>query len=178
MSDGVLERVDAFVYTLGTWVYLLHSSGVAASDDEARALCDAIDDSSDATTGDVAGKALVTWVRSRVGDASGDAVAAFAQSLYGERVELGLGEGDRDARTGRLRVYQFSVSLPWLARIWVRTPSAEVRPLWLLVERVTDEVTALDPNPWDEVDEERHLPVSDFHVLWELDGCTAVAVRP
>ena len=82
MSDGVLERVDAFVYTLGTWVYLLHSSGVGASDDEARALCDAIDDSSDATTGDAAGKALVTWVRSRVADASGEAVAAFAQSLY------------------------------------------------------------------------------------------------
>lgn len=178
MSEGVLERADAFVFTLATWVYLLHSAGVHGSDTEVHALCAAIDAAENAAAGDAAGVALVTHVRAAVADASGASVAEFARSLYGDTVDTELGAGSRAARTGRLRVYQFSVSLPWLARVWVRTPDAEVRPLWLLIERVTDEVVAMDPNPWDDVDEERHLPVPDFHVLWELDGCTAIAVRP
>jgi hypothetical protein len=52
----------------------------------------------------------------------------------------------------------------------------KVHPSWLLVERVTDEVTAMDPNPWNDVDEERHIPVQDFQVLWELDACSSVYV--
>ena len=178
MSEGVLEREDAFVYTLATWVYLLHADGLHADDEAVHDLCGAIDAATTAEAGDAAGLALVEHVRANVDDASGEAVAAYARQLYGRAVDTGLGEGDRQERTGRIRVYQFGVSLPWLARIWVRTPSEAVRPLWLLIERVTDEVIAMDPNPWDDVEEERHLPVNDFHVLWELDGCTSIAVRP
>ena len=50
-------------------------------------------------------------------------------------------------------------------------------PTWLVVERVTEEVLAMDPNPWNDIDEERHIAVGDFHVLWELDACAAVHVN-
>ena len=42
------------------------------------------------------------------------------------------------------------------------------------VDIVEAEVAAADPNPWNDVDETRRIPVGDFQVLWELDGCTAV----
>ena len=35
----------------------------------------------------------------------------------------------------------------------------------------------MDPNPWDDVDEERTVPLGDFQVLWELTGCSAIAVE-
>ena len=63
-----------------------------------------------------------------------------------------------------------------MARIWERSEKGEVAPVWIIVERVTDEVTAMDPNPWDDIDEERHIPVNDFQVQWELDGCSSVHI--
>ncbi len=100
-------------------------------------------------------------------------MASVATALYGDRVQRDLGAGDRVERTARIRKYQFASQLPWLARIWERQGES-VRPSLLLVERVTDEVTAADPNPWNDIDEDRKLPVSDFHVLWELDGCASL----
>lgn len=169
------DRDDAFVkLTFATWVYQLFAAGVAPDDETLHERCKAVQNAPDRTTGDAAGAALVDRVGELIGAShDADAVTAAAKRLYGERVATALGEGDRDERTQRIRKYQFGRSLPWLARIWERRDGA-VRPSWLLVERVTDEVTAMDPNPWNDIDEERRFPVSDFHVLWELDGCTSI----
>jgi len=157
-------------YTFATWVFTLHVAGVRATDAGIAETCDAVLHAADDRVGSAAGERLVTKVRSLL---DGNDVTAAASRLYGERVRHDLGAGDRDVRTTRIRRYQFASQLPWLARIWERAGES-VRPNWLLVERVTDEVTAADPNPWNDVDEVRRLPVQDFHVLWELDGCSNV----
>jgi hypothetical protein len=168
--------MELFPYTFATWVFTLFVDGVVPGDDVSREACEAIRAAQDAEVGNAASERLVGRARELVGDGSdAEAVTAAARRLYGDRIRSDLGEGDREERTHRIRKYQFASQLPWLARIWERQATdagGTVRPGWLLVERVTDEVAAADPNPWDEVDETRRLPVGDFQVLWELDGCT------
>jgi hypothetical protein len=157
-------------YTFATWIFTLHVAGVRASDPEVAEICDAVLHAKNDRSGAAAGERLVAKARALL---DGRDLTTAAVALFGERVRDDLGVGDRDARTTRIRRYQFASQLPWLARIWERAGES-VRPNWLLVERVTDEVTAADPNPWNDVDEVRRLPVQDFHVLWELDGCSNV----
>ena len=166
---------EQHLFTVATWVYTLHVDGVVAANEGVRSACDAIRAATDPAAGNAAAERLVAGIRELVPSGDPQAIAAAARSLYGDRAKDDLGAGDRVERTSRIRKYQFSSHLPWLARIWEREGDA-VRPGWLLVERVTDELTAADPNPWNEVDETRHLPVHDFHVLWELDGCSNVYV--
>ena len=172
-APGSPDRGDLHLFTMATWVYMLHVDGVEASDEGIRSACDGIRAATDPSVGNGAAEKLVERIRSLVSSGEPEAVSTAAVALYGDRARLDLGEGDRAERTARIRKYHFASHLPWLARIWEREGSA-VRPGWLLVERVTDEVTAADPNPWNTVDETRRLPVSDFLVLWELDGCTSV----
>jgi hypothetical protein len=91
-------------------------------------------------------------------------------------VRTDLGAGSRDERLVRLRRHQFAHGTPWMARVWERRADGLVAPAWLVIDGVTDRVRALDPNPWNDVDEERSLPVGDFLVLWELDGNAALHV--
>lgn len=161
--------------TLATWTYQLFTRGVAPADDALRAACEGVRDAADAEAGDAAGIALVDRVAVLVEGEDASVVLAYAKAQYGDRAREGMGDGSRDDRAQRIRKYQFAQNLPWLARIWERRDGT-VKPTWLLVERFTDEVTAADPNPWNDIDEERRIPVADFHVMWELDGTTSVYV--
>lgn len=164
-------------YAFSTWVYLLHAAGITPDDSELVTHCRAVDAAQASEEGDAAGGALVERVRSFLGsEADPDRVIAVAAQLYGSAVVSDFGAGERSDRNQRIRRYQFDRTLPWLARIYERQISGAVRPAWVLVERVTDRVSLLDPNPWNDIDEDRKLPVSDFQVLWELDGCRSVAV--
>lgn len=163
-------------YALATWVFLLRVDGVEPDDSELAGTCAEVMSATDEAVGNAAGEKLVDRVKSILGGIEPGHIEAFARTLYGDRIHTGLGEGGRSDRLTRIRKYQFDRNLPWLARIWERAEGGGVAPSWLVVERVTDEVTAVDPNPWNDIDETRHLPVSDFQVLWELDGCTAVAL--
>ncbi|MCA9571754.1 MAG: hypothetical protein KC656_28145, partial [Myxococcales bacterium] len=135
-------------YALATWVFLLHVDGVHADDAGLHEACEAVHSASDETTGNAAGERLVDRVRALLAGEGPTEVQAFASSLYGDRALFDLGEGDRGARTHRIRQYQFSRSLPWLARIWERQADGAVAPTWMVIERVTDQVHAMDPNPW------------------------------
>ncbi|MEQ1501455.1 MAG: hypothetical protein ABMB14_04450 [Myxococcota bacterium] len=171
-GNGSTQGTELFPYTFATWVFTLHVDGVPASDDGIRAACDAIRAATEPGAGNQAADRLVARIRELVPDADPRTVEAAARRLYGDRLRTDLGAAsDRDGRTAAIRKYQFASQLPWLARIWEREGD-RVRPGWLLIERVTDVVRAADPNPWNDVDEGRELPVSDFHVLWELDGTT------
>lgn len=170
------DRTEALNYALATWVFLLHVDGIEASDAAVAEGCASVSAAVDEVAGNAAGEALVKRVAAMVDGDGADHVASFARKLYGEQVDTALGEGDRDTRLQRVRKYQFATNRPWLARIYDRDTEGEVGPTWLVVERVTDEVTAMDPNPWNDIDETRRIPVDDFQVLWELDACTAVAV--
>lgn len=164
-----------FRYTFATWVYQLHAAGIPPADESVQQALAAVDAATDRDAGEDAGRALVEAVDAVLG--GGDhpaAVAAAAVSLFGDRAGSDLGEGSRAERTRRIRRLQFGANLPWLARVIERDAEGKVGPVWHVVREVTDLVEVMDPNPWNEVDERRRLPLADFHVQWELDGCTSV----
>lgn len=173
MADAVHTGADLFPYTFATWVFMLHVDGVPANDADVASACRSVLEAGDETAGNAAGEALVEAVRGLIGDGSPEAVQAASARLFGARTSATMGAGSRDERTARIRKYQFEHQLPWLARLWERT-EAGVEPGWLLIERVTDVVHAADPNPWNDVDEARRVPIGDFQVLWELDQCASV----
>jgi hypothetical protein len=164
---------DLLPYTFATWAFMLHVAGERASDTAVAFACDAVLSATDEAHGNRAGEELVRAVRRHLAGDAPEQVTAAATGLYGSKVSSRLGQGERAERNSHIRQYQFGRQLPWLARIWERV-DGQVRPSWLLIEQVTDDVRAADPNPWNDVDETRVLPVADFHVLWELDGCTAI----
>jgi hypothetical protein len=174
MSARETNGHDLLPYTFATWVFLLHVDGERSESEEVAQACDAILSAEDEVTGNAAGETLVAAVRGLLEGDAPEQVLDAASNLFGVRTAATLGQGDRTERTSRIRKYQFTRQLPWLARIWERGDDGHVRPEWLLVERVTDEVTAADPNPWNDIDETRRIPVGDFQVLWELDACTSV----
>jgi hypothetical protein len=162
--------------TLATWIFLLHVDGHHADDADVHQACANVAAATEEASGNAAGLALVERVAAALDGTDVDAVTSVLRQWYGERLDTELGKGSREERIHRIRQYQFSHSLPWLARIWERQQDGSVAPTWLVVERVTDQVTAMDPDPWNDIDETRHLPVQDFQVLWELDACTALSL--
>ncbi len=175
-STPSLTAEDQAAFTFATWLFYLVQAGIELADAQLAAACQAVGAAQDEAAGDAAGLALADAVKARLcldGDAE---IASLAQRVLGERLDTGLGRGSREERTSRIRRYQFETDRPWLARIWERHPEGGVVPVWLLIERVTDRVSAMDPNPWNDIDEERHLPLTDFHVLWELGDCLALSV--
>lgn len=174
MSDG---QHSSLCYTFATWAFELFVAGVDPADDSLSERLRTALTAKDPESGEAAGHSLVDRVAEILGaDEGPDGVLAAAQGLYGERAKGDLGRGERDERTTRIRKYQFGARLPWLARIWERQEDGGVAPGWVVVEEMTDQVLAMDPNPWNDIDEKRVYPVSDFHVLWELDGCTSVHI--
>lgn len=158
--------------TIATWVLALHAAGVACDDEAIAASC------TELMAGKGDAKAFVGAVARQLADGnSPESVVAAAAALYPERIHTDLGDGDRAERLRRIRAQQFGRPLPWLARTFERDADGRVGPVWLLVETVTDVVVTMDPDPWNDIDEARDIPLADFHVLWELDGCTSVSVR-
>ena len=107
-------------------------------------------------------------------DHSAAAVRAWLNAQLGD-TRVGSIEGEsRDDRTRQMRAYQFRTSMPFVALIIDRFPDGSVGPHWVMVERVTDQVTCMDPYPWDDLDEEYSQPLVEFMVKWELAGCEAL----
>ncbi|MFK7931664.1 MAG: hypothetical protein AB8H79_26025 [Myxococcota bacterium] len=161
---------------VSTWLLAVRSAGHELADAQVAKACDAIRSATDATTGDAAGQALVDLVEERLAGEEPAAVRQALLAVLGDVALIDLGAGERDDRIHRIRSYHFSHGLPWLCRIYERKASGAVQPGWVLVERVSDRVQIMDPNPWDDIDEDRVLPVGDFQVLWELDGCPSIAL--
>jgi hypothetical protein len=64
--------------------------------------------------------------------------------------------------------------MPIITAIVDRFPDGSIGTHWVMVERVTDTVTCMDPYPWDDIDEEYSLPLVEFMVRWELAGCESI----
>jgi hypothetical protein len=168
MSPSTTREIERLATTLATWVFQLSQRGVALGDPEAAGHVARVAEATDPDAGNAAARGFVSWIAGQLAGSDPEHVAAFARRVFGDRASTAFGEGsDREERAHRVRKYQFARGLPWLARIWERV-GADVRPGWLLVDRVTDAVTAADPDPWNEIEEERTIPLSDFVVLWEL----------
>jgi hypothetical protein len=163
--------------TLATWIFILFNGGTPAQDPAVVAACEAIRDAGDDADLDALGQALVDAVLAVVGDGDGFAdVLAGARRLFGDdQVASDLGEPtDRDERARGIRRYLFGRNLPWIARIIDRFPGGSVGAHWVMVEELTDAVKVMDPYPWDDVDEQYEMPVTDFMVKWELAGCESL----
>jgi hypothetical protein len=162
--------------TLATFLFLVRRSGIALQDPTIEAACAAFD--TGGATVEALGTALVAAVRARVGgDRFEDVVAALRGLLGADRVRTDLGDApDREGRAANIRRAHFGQRLPWLAVIIDRTPDGDVGRHWVMVESFDEVVRAMDPNPWDDRDEERVLPVGDFMVQWELAGCPSIRI--
>lgn len=168
MAERPLRADGNLAVALSAWMFLLHGRGMRPASDVLQQAIGAVD-------GEQTGRALVdAVVRALDGAVAPDEVLGFARTQYPDAVLSDLGDGDREQRTRRIRTFQFRQNMPWLARIYERH-NGVVQPTWILVQRVTDQVLAMDPDPWDGIEEARVLPVADFMVLWELDACSSVA---
>jgi hypothetical protein len=81
--------------------------------------------------------------------------------------------GGHDEHITALRRARFGNALPMLARIADRVDGSLIER-WALVLDVGSEVHLLDPNPWDDVAEDRTLSLSEFVVRWALAGSQLV----
>ena len=113
--SAAVPGTELFPFLFATWVFELHVAGQVASDERIREACDAVRAATEPEAGNRAGNALVDRVRELVSDQDPGAVLAAAQRLYGDKVKSDLGQGDRTERAARIRKYQFSHPLPWLA---------------------------------------------------------------
>ncbi len=163
-------RLGQLSVALATLIYLLNDAGHRPADEEILAACTAIAEAPEDADMDAFGQALVDRIEAALGGEEPGDVLAFLGGLFGsERLVTDFG-ADREERSRSMRRYHFTHHLPWLARIIDRFPDGSVGPHWVLVERVGQSVTCADPYPWDDLDEEYDLPLTDFHVKWELAG--------
>lgn len=171
-SDGNLG------ITLATWVFALHREGLNTSVPAIEAACKAFEGN---RAPDELGRELVAVIMAslRSPEPEYEDVLAAVCSWFGrDRILSDLGRSDsREDRFREIRRYRFQRKLPWLARIIDRFPDSRVGHHWVLIEELGDQVTIMDPYPWDNVDEEYQLPLIDFMVKWELGGLDGIWYR-
>ena len=166
-----MTKIGDLPSTLATYVYLLDCSGTRAADDAVGATCDEIRAAIDADS-DV--EALGTRLAEQLeAELEGDDPGKLLARLYGESA-LGSDFGsDRVSRLQEVRRRQFDHLTPWLASLVERSADGVVSAHWILVEKFDDDVTCMDPFPFDRLEEERLMPLWEFVVKWELAGCAA-----
>ena len=174
-DDTATPKSGDLGVTLATWLYILHDAGHTPAEGPVSAALGALADAGP-DQADHRGRQLAEVISGELGDAPDfERVAAWVRSLFGDDALTTAFGADRDARLRAARAYQFRSSLPWVACIIDRFPTGEVGAHWVMVERITDRVTCMDPYPWDDLDEEYEQPVVEFMVKWELAGCHALA---
>ena len=106
-------------------------------------------------------------------DASFKEVATWLENRVPE-IKQGFPGKARGQKLHAIRQYEFQQSLPWLAQIAERTEDGLISQ-WVMVEKITDIVHCMDPNPWDDIEEDFEFSINDFMVRWEL--CDSVALH-
>ena len=170
MSDAS-PLTGSLPVAFATWVYALADAGHTPADAAIASAVAHLADAGPDADADAIGKALVDATAARLAGATTlDAVATVARDLFGAAAIATDFGADRAARLRTARAYPFQTSLPWLACLIARFPDGTVGPTWLLVERVTDAALCMDPYPWDDLDEEHTIELTEFLVKWELAG--------
>ena len=171
MPDLSQAKSGQLDVALATWIFLLHNAGHVPDDDDLNQAISALRQAPEDADVDSLGQALVAAVRVSLGDGTRlSDVWSWLGRLYGdEHVSSDFGT-DRLTRIRAARRHHFRSGLPWLARIIDRFPGGEVGAHWLLVQNIDDEVTCMDPYPWDDLDEQYRQPLVEFVVKWELAG--------
>ncbi len=176
-SDSIAKSGNLAV-TLATWLYILDDAGHRPDHVGLVAALDALREADDGEAAAAISQKLVEVVIGELGsEASFEQVRGWMAGLFADDAIATDFGGTRDNRTRHIRAYEFKSSLPWLAQVIDRFPGGHVGPHWVLVERVTDVVTCMDPYPWDDLDEEYSQPLVEFMVKWELAGCSSLRWR-
>jgi len=152
--------------TFATALYLLRRAGVPVQDAALEALAAEIDAATEPHAALAAASRLAAALDSSAGPQGG-----LGRAFPGLSAQVV--QGDRERHVAALRRARFGSSLPMLATIADRV-NGSVGVRWALVLDVGEDVSLLDPNPWDDVAEDRHLPLGDFAVRWELAGSQLV----
>ena len=155
--------------TFATAVVLLRRAGHAVNDPVLEALAASVDQAADRSHALEAAERLATALVGDVEDAGvGSPIARAFPSL--RHVSIA---GGHDAHITALRRARFGNALPMLARIADRVDGVLIER-WALVLDVGEQVHLLDPNPWDDVAEDRLLGLPEFVVRWALAGSQLV----
>ena len=101
-----------------------------------------------------------------------DDLYSWLQERY-DNIENSWHADARESTIANIRKHSFKSSLPWLAQIAERNDNNLITH-WVMVEKFTDTVICMDPYPWDDIDEEYELPLTDFMVRWELAGANSI----
>ena len=166
-----MSKIGDLSSTLATYVYLLDCAGRRAGEEAVGATCDQI---REAIASDSDVEALGTQLAEQLGGLmEGDDPGGVLARLYGEAALTSDFGVDRQGRLQDIRCRQFESTAPWLASIVERSEAGEVGAHWVLIEKLDETVTCMDPFPFDRLEEERTLPIWEFVVKWELAGCSA-----
>ncbi len=180
-----------FATTVAAYLLLLHKAGVqlalpvdgdAPEDDGAEAF-DQFEAQLDAGGAELVEVVQAAWdTFGSVGAVNGlrDLPYLFAAMDADEAEALQqevLAAPDRDARVAVLRRAFFGNAAPLMVCLLERVADGALVARWHILEAVTGTARLLDPNPWDDVAEERHMDLTEFAVRWELAGYEVVAIR-
>ena len=122
------------------------------------------------------GQQLVAYVEESLSnEANIDEVTVWLQQRF-TMITSGWNNKVDNSLLQTIRQYEFHTGLPWIAKIADRTDHG-LEEIWVLVEKVTDSVLCMDPYPWDDVDEEFDLPISEFFLRWKLCDSPAIHLQ-
>lgn len=162
-------------FTVATFLYLAHKDGYAFADADLERAFTAIDAEG---ANESTGQSLLAVVESALGDASPDAVTVALKGWLGDAIIAdGIQATDRESRISAIRRARFGRSTPALAWILERSDAGELVNTLVLIEAFDAEVTAMDPNPFNDIDEARTFPLHDFMARWELAGCRSIRLN-
>ncbi len=148
--------------TLATAVVLLRRAGLVVVDPALESTSASVERASDRTSALGAAGVLAAALGEDLGPAS--PLARAFPSLRHVPVS-----GGHDEHITALRRARFGNALPMLACIADRV-NGQLVARWALVLDVGEQVHLLDPNPWDDVAEDRSLGLPEFVVRWSLAG--------
>lgn len=163
-------------YTLATFTFLQRRAGGKVHDPAVESACAAV---AALEGGPESAERLLEAVRATITTLDHPGLVTTLARIFGEpAVQVDFAQAsDREGRLARVRRATFGDSRPWIAGIADRSPEGDLGVHWVLVDGLYDQVKLLDPNPWNDVDEERSVPLGDFVVLWELAGGHALRLR-
>lgn len=105
-------------------------------------------------------------------DASFEETLSWLQNRI-PQIKSNFAAETRSGKIHAIRHYEFQQSMPWIARIANRTEE-HLAEQWIMVEKVTETVHCMDPNPWDDIEEESSYSLNDFMIRWELCGYASI----
>ena len=161
--------------TFATAVVLLRRAGHAVNDPVLEALAARVDQAADRSHALEAAERLAAAL---VGDGEDAGVGSPIARAFPSLRHVSVA-GGHDAHITALRRdaeaawARFGNALPMLARIADRVDGVLIER-WALVLDVGEQVHLLDPNPWDDVAEDRLLALPEFVVRWALAGSRLV----